>query len=90
VAARVRGDASEVSLEIDDAGPGVAAERRADAFSAFVPSAHGGLGLGLALVQRIAAAHGGRAWVEDRRGGGARVGFSVSREALESRAASAS
>ncbi len=81
VAARVRGGAAEVAIEIDDAGPGVPAERRADAFSAFVPSAAGGLGLGLSLVQRIAAAHLGRAWIEDRPPGGARVGFSVAREA---------
>jgi len=31
-----------------------------------------GLGLGLYLVARIAERHGGRAWVEDRVGGGAR------------------
>lgn len=80
VAARIKGGTDEVAIEIDDAGPGVPAERRADAFAAFVPSAAGGLGLGLALVQRIAAAHGGKAWIEDREGGGARVGFSVARE----------
>lgn len=85
VAARVRGGDGEVSVEIDDAGPGVPAERRADAFSAFVPSAAGGLGLGLALVQRIAAAHRGTAWIADRPGGGARVGFSVAREMAPSR-----
>ena len=28
-----------------------------------------GLGVGLSLVARFAAAHGGRAWVEDREGG---------------------
>jgi two-component system, OmpR family, sensor kinase len=53
------------------------ASRRADAFRAFVPSRSGGLGLGLALVSRIAVAHNGGAWISDRPGGGARVGFTV-------------
>ncbi len=77
VAVRVHGSPEQVTIEVDDAGPGVGPERRADAFSTFVPSSGGGLGLGLALVQRIALAHGGEAWISDRPGGGARVGFSL-------------
>lgn len=77
VALRVHGTRERATIEVDDAGPGVAPERRADAFAAFVPSSAGGLGLGLALVQRIALAHGGQAWITDRPGGGARVGFSL-------------
>ncbi|WNZ66053.1 sensor histidine kinase [Myxococcus sp. MxC21-1] len=37
----------------------------------------GSLGLGLALVQRIAHVHGGDVFAENRPGGGARVGFTV-------------
>jgi signal transduction histidine kinase len=77
VAVRVARRAGQIAIEVDDAGPGVPADRRADAFRAFVPSNAGGLGLGLALVSRIAVAHGGGAWIDDRPGGGARVGFTV-------------
>jgi signal transduction histidine kinase len=77
VAVRIERRARQIAIEVDDAGPGVAPDRRADAFRAFVPSRAGGLGLGLALVSRIAVAHGGGAWITDRPGGGARVGFTV-------------
>jgi signal transduction histidine kinase len=77
VAVRVERRGAQLAIEVDDAGPGVPADRRADAFRAFVPSSGGGLGLGLALVSRIAVAHGGGAWIADRPGGGARVGFTV-------------
>ena len=78
VAVRIERRGAQVAVEVDDAGPGVPADRRADAFRAFVPSSGGGLGLGLALVSRIAVAHDGGAWISDRPGGGARVGFGVS------------
>jgi signal transduction histidine kinase len=78
IAVRVERRGPQIAIEVDDAGPGVPANRRADAFRAFVPSSAGGLGLGLALVSRIAVAHGGGAWISDRPGGGARVGFTVS------------
>ena len=77
IALRVVRRGAQVAIEVDDAGPGVPADRRADAFRAFVPSQGGGLGLGLALVSRIAVAHGGGAWIADRPGGGARVGFTL-------------
>ncbi|MDQ3335968.1 MAG: ATP-binding protein [Myxococcota bacterium] len=77
VAVRIERRAGQIAVEVDDAGPGVPADRRADAFRAFVPSSGGGLGLGLALVSRIAVAHGGGAWIADRPGGGARVGFTI-------------
>jgi len=77
IAVRVERRAGQVAIEVDDAGPGVPADRRADAFRAFVPSSGGGLGLGLSLVSRIAVAHGGSAWIGERPGGGARVGFAV-------------
>jgi signal transduction histidine kinase len=65
-----------VLLEVSDAGPGVPASLRDAVFQPFRqgPSANPhapGSGVGLALVARFAALHGGRAWVEDRLGGGA-------------------
>jgi signal transduction histidine kinase len=77
IAVRIERRDDLIIVEVDDAGPGVTPDRRADAFRAFVPSSGGGLGLGLALVARIAKAHDGKAWIADRPGGGARVGFSL-------------
>jgi signal transduction histidine kinase len=52
-------------------------------FAAFNPESSDtrgtGLGLGLHLVQRIVAVHGGRVWAENRPEGGARVGFELPR-----------
>ncbi|WDZ88116.1 sensor histidine kinase [Micromonospora cathayae] len=66
-------------VEVDDDGPGVDPQDRTVIFDRFVrgrgANARGGsdgTGLGLALVAQHAAAHGGRALVDDRPGGGAR------------------
>lgn len=66
----------ETRFEVDDDGPGLG-EDVEHLFQAFHrrPGTQGALGLGLAIVARIAEAHGGRAFAEDRPSGGARIGF---------------
>ena len=65
-------------IHIDDDGPGIPVEAREKIFEPFVRldksrnAESGGLGLGLALVQRIAAAHEGRVEVVGSPLGGAR------------------
>ncbi|MFS8097471.1 HAMP domain-containing histidine kinase [Lentzea alba] len=68
-----------VRLEVDDAGPGVPPDMRAQVFERFTRGtragsrgADTGSGLGLALVAEHVRRHHGRVWVEDRPGGGAR------------------
>jgi signal transduction histidine kinase len=63
-------------MVVEDAGPGVPAEVRQAIFQPFrqgpTITAHApGSGIGLALVVRFAGMHGGRAWVQERPGGGA-------------------
>ncbi len=74
-------------FEVCDRGPGFSAAILPHAFDAFHRGSAehaGSLGLGLALVSRIARAHGGRAWAENVPGGGARVAFSVALDAVGS------
>ena len=63
-------------LVVEDAGPGVAMSERTRIFERFARGTAArqriGTGLGLALVDEHAQAHGGSAWVEDRPGGGSR------------------
>ena len=65
-----------VLLTVEDAGGGVPKELRTALFEPFRQgpgaAAHApGVGIGLSLVARFAELHGGRAWVQDRPGGGA-------------------
>lgn len=74
----VEGGDGRVRIAVEDAGPGVPAEERDRIFEPFARgrAARGrntdGSGLGLALVEEHLQLLGGRAWVEDRNGGGAR------------------
>jgi PAS domain S-box-containing protein len=63
-------------LTVEDDGAGVAEALRETIFEPFqqgpdAPRHSPGVGVGLTLVRRFAELHGGRAWVEDREGGGA-------------------
>lgn len=65
-----------ILLVVEDAGEGVADEMKGAVFEPFrqgngSPNPSPGVGVGLSLVARFAELHGGRAWVEDRAGGGA-------------------
>lgn len=60
-----------VEISVEDEGPGVADEDKVVIFEPFHRAKTGAGGIGLSLVARFAEAHGGRAWVEDRLGGGA-------------------
>jgi Histidine kinase-, DNA gyrase B-, and HSP90-like ATPase len=75
-----------IHLLVDDAGPGVPVQFRERVFERFARGpADGaprgdGAGLGLALVAEQVRLHGGRVWVEDRPGGGARFVVELPRD----------
>jgi heavy metal sensor kinase len=64
---------------VDDDGPGIPPDQRAAIFDRFHrldggrSRDAGGAGLGLAIVQAIASAHGGRVWADAAPSGGARL-----------------
>ena len=66
-------DERAIVLAVEDDGPGVPSEERG---AIFLPHERGqatgpGYGLGLSMIATFADLYGGRAWVEDRPGGGA-------------------
>ena len=86
-ALRVQERGQHLAFCVDDRGPGLQPGEDARIFRAFYRKDSGAeareagsLGLGLALVQRIAHVHGGDVFAENRPGGGARVGFTVRKE----------
>jgi len=73
---RLREEPGGVLIVVEDDGPGVPRELRQAIFEPFQrggdrSSKAPGLGIGLSLVARFAELHLGRAWVEERAGGGA-------------------
>jgi K+-sensing histidine kinase KdpD len=74
ISAAAEGD--DVVIAVDDEGPAVPEEYRERIFEPFRRGPEGrehtlDVGVRLALVARFAELHGGRAWVQDREGGGA-------------------
>ncbi|MCX5494694.1 ATP-binding protein [Kaistia dalseonensis] len=76
---------SEVVILVEDRGPGIPEsdrERVLEPFERLEGSRSrdtGGAGLGLAIVREVVDAHSGRVFIEDRPGGGARVGIALPR-----------
>ncbi len=65
------------AVVVEDDGPGVPPDAVAHVFEPFFTTKEKGTGLGLALVARIAGAHGGSADLENRAQGGARFVVSL-------------
>jgi signal transduction histidine kinase len=71
VTVRTSAAGDRVRLEVEDTGPGIPAAIQQDIFSPFVrgPQEHvGGMGLGLATVQRLVQAHGGKVGLRSAEG----------------------
>lgn len=83
-------DESGYTLAVEDDGPGIPEADRDRVFKAFTrlddsrSRGTGGYGLGLAIVARIAALHGGAARVERAEPGGARIVIAWPREKVRS------
>lgn len=69
MATRLDGEVAE--LEVADDGPGISAALRERVFDPFFTQRSGGVGLGLAVVRQIVAAHGGKIEVFESQSGGA-------------------
>jgi C4-dicarboxylate-specific signal transduction histidine kinase/CheY-like chemotaxis protein len=74
VATEVDREKPEVRLVVDDTGPGVPKDLQRKIFEPFFTTkpAGAGIGFGLSLSHGLVESHGGRIWVEDAPGGGAR------------------
>ncbi|MBC5783828.1 MASE1 domain-containing protein [Ramlibacter sp. USB13] len=64
-----------VELTVSDTGPGISANQMERVFEPFYTTKESGLGMGLAICRRIAAAHGGTLSVQSRPGEGATFRF---------------
>ena len=69
--------AGQAEIMVADFGTGVSADAAKSLFAPFSKSARGGMGLGLAICQRIASTLGGSLSWENRDGAGAVFKFTV-------------
>lgn len=78
VTVSLSGTASTVLFTVEDRGPGVPRSEREQIWEPYyrltreADASVGGSGIGLSIVRELVLMHGGRAWVEDASGGGAR------------------
>lgn len=72
IALRSRSDTDELTIAVEDDGPGIPPERRPLVFDPFYTTRENGIGLGLTVTRQIVTAHGGRIEVDRSAWGGAR------------------
>jgi signal transduction histidine kinase len=72
VTVRAGAASGAVEIHVEDTGPGVDAATQRRLFEPLITTKEKGIGLGLALVKRIAERHGGSVSYSDRAEGGAR------------------
>jgi signal transduction histidine kinase len=70
VEVRLRSTEAEAIAEVCDNGTGIAEEDRERIFRPNFTTKGSGMGLGLAMVQRMVEGAGGRVWFESREGAG--------------------
>jgi PAS domain S-box-containing protein len=66
-----------VLVSVSDTGPGLPADKLVHLFEPFYTTKPNGMGMGLAISQRIVECHGGRIWAENNREGGASFRFTL-------------
>jgi signal transduction histidine kinase len=85
VTANIRSVDGEIEVSVADSGPGIPATEIPVLFERFGQAEEGrrsrvtGTGLGLLICRRVLEAHGGRIWVENQAGCGARFVFRLVR-----------
>lgn len=81
---RIESTPSRLICTVTDSGAGIPLSQHHQVFEKFFtsgsPDGKQGVGLGLAISKGIVEAHGGRMWVESRRGSGATFGFELPAE----------
>ena len=78
IAVRATHEAETVTVEVEDAGPGIPQERLERLLDGKRrPSGGDGAGLGLLIAQRLMALHGGRLWAQSQPGKGSLFAFAL-------------
>ncbi|MFK3799648.1 sensor histidine kinase [Pseudomonas sp. NPDC088444] len=72
-----KGEGGEVTLCLQDNGPGISAQNLPNLFNPFFTTKPEGMGMGLSICRSIIDAHGGRIWAESELGHGASLNFSL-------------
>ena len=73
----VTDDGSEVSISVQDDGPGISALMQQEIFQPFITTKSHGLGLGLTISRALIEANGGKLWATQTKGQGATFHFTL-------------